>query len=223
MNISNGARKLLEGKLKDELDAEGAVTSVSDRKGGICVTRVFRFGGGADEWVRSIREECMTPDGGEITIGEMWVPDPARGDQSTLVIAATAPGIALKGEPEVRKGRSPGGVRVAEIPGPPASIEVSRQSDLLGFIRGRVSYDGRRWEARINGQRPSALVAEKGLLDNRTFSSPKEALQAIDRLVDDWEGREVERRREEQKVNEHARSEIDSIFDNGLIQGGNER
>ena len=205
--------------MNGELETEGVTTSISDRKGGVCVTRVFRFGGGADEWVKAVSEECAARDGGEITLREMWLPDPAGGDEATLVVAASASGIILRNEPMRRTMHTPGGVEVQDIPGSGTSVEVSCETGLLGYIEGTIAYDGKKWNIRISGLAPETLVIDRGLLLERSsFDNIQDALNAVDRLVEDREKRESERRKERQRITEAASAQIDGLF-GGTTQG----
>jgi len=219
MNISNGARKLLEGRMNGERDTDGRTTSISDRKGGICVTRVFRSSGGADEWMWTIRDECMAPGGGEISIRKMAVPDPAGSGEDILVVAASAPGILLRDEPGGRIAYTPGGVTITELAESPAEVEVSCERDPLGFINGTVRYDGKSWTARIRGCTPEGLVTENDLLGHRIFRNINDALEAVDQMVEAREQREMDRRKEKEQLITAAGQQIDGIFAAGLREG----
>lgn len=218
MNISEGARRLLTEAIEGELETEGSTLSLSERKGNVCLTRVFRFGGAADEWVRRANEECRAADGGEISIREMWVP--GQDGETTLVVVLSAGGIVLGNEPERRVAYTPGGVRIAEVPGSETSVQVRCERDSLGYIEGSIQYNGKTWNARIEGRSPGALANERDLMGHRVFGNLQDVLGAIDQVVEDREGRETERRAEGRRTAERARAQIDGLFAAGLTERG---
>ena len=217
MNISNGARRLLAGQMEDELETMGMTTSISGRKDNICLTRVFRFGGGADEWVKTLQEKCEAPGGGEITIREMWVPDQAGGEETTVVVVASAQGIALKNEIPGRTTHTPGGVIVTEITGLRDAVQVNCERDPLGYIEGTVRCDGKRWHAYLRGCNPgSNMIEDIRMMEDKYFYSLQDTLEAIDRMVEGMENREMDRREMNRRSNEQAQSEIERLFAGGI-------